>query len=509
MPPRESTHLPIGAPLAAALLALAVWLVFRGALDIFFAQEDFRGLAAAAGVLPRHEQLWRYVSVQAFMDVTHPWFGDRPWPYHAAGLGLHALNAGLLFLVLIRYASTPAAFLGAMFFATHPALFTALYWLSARADLMAGIFALLTVLAERRDDRAKWLAVPAFGACLLSKESMLLLPAVLLLMHRGRIDRLRLALLVMSAAWVAYLGVQGGPGVVAAIESPGAAYALGFGAPLLANLLTYVGWTVDMAMVKPGLRFVDAVNPDVHPAAFLALATCLALTFWPALRKRGWLVGLAAYLLLLAPVLPLANHTYRYYLYGPLLAAAFCLAILAESIGGHVTAGARRMSPRTIGVVVIACSLVFAWNGARLVGQMERRSSPLYPGLRGDPIVDRALIAERAIRSLQTADLPRGTSLRFVMRERIAIVARAVRGSGEDMPPREEAYPETNFRVALFDGAGVLALVPAVDSVSFALDLGQPLPGRRYGVYAPTGEVQVFDPVALDSLLRSEWVMQW
>lgn len=365
------------------------------------------------------------------------------------------------------------------------------------------------MLAARREDRARWLALPAFGACLLSKESMLLLPAVVILMHRGRVGRLHLALLAMSVTWAGYLGIQGGPGVVAAVGSPGAAYSLDLGASLAANLLTYVGWSMDLVMATPGVRFVDAVNPDVHPLAILAIVSCLALGFWPALRKRGWVAGLAAYLLLLAPVLPLANHTYRYYLYGPLLAVAFCVTVLGDSVIDRVTSGARGADPRAIRAIAVICSLLLAWNGNRLVAHMEGRPSPVYPGLRGDPIIDRSRIAERAIGSLRTADLPHGTSLRFIMRERIARIARAVRGSGEEMPPQEEVYPETNFRVALFDGAGVLALVPAVDSVSFALELGQPLPGRRYGVYAPTGEVEVFDPVALDSLLRSDWVMQW
>lgn len=104
MRPKGTDQMPIDARLAVALLALAAFFVFRGTLEVFFAQEDFRGLAVAAGVLPRHEPLWRYVSVQAFMDVTHPWFGNRAWPYHAAGLALHALNAGLLFAVLRRHA---------------------------------------------------------------------------------------------------------------------------------------------------------------------------------------------------------------------------------------------------------------------------------------------------------------------------------------------------------------------------------------------------------------------
>ena len=149
------------------------------------------------------------------------------------------------------------------------------------------------------------------------------------------------------------------------------------------------------------------------------------------------------------------------------------------------------------------------WNGARLVTQMELRPSPVYPGLRGDPIVDRALIAERAIDGLRAAAIPPGTDLVFTMRERLALIARIVRGSGESPPPAQELYPEANVKTALFDGVGVRALIPAVDSVTFASTLGQPMARRRYVVYAPTGEVEVFDAASLDSLLRSPWVTRW
>src|SRR5262249_25629778 len=124
---------PIGWLCGLWLIVCAV-LVFRGALHTYFAQEDFRGLAVATGVLPRYAGLWRYVSVHAFMDVCWPLFHDRAAPYHALMLAFHALNAILLFGLLVRSCGRAAALVGATFFAVHPALFTALYWQSARAD---------------------------------------------------------------------------------------------------------------------------------------------------------------------------------------------------------------------------------------------------------------------------------------------------------------------------------------------------------------------------------------
>ena len=517
--------------LSIALLCLGAVCVFRGALSFYFAQEDFRGLAVAVGVYPRHAHLWRYISVQAFMDVFYPVFRDQAWPYHAVSLGLHCLNAGLLFTLLARRSSRSAALVGTSFFAAHPALFTALYWQSARADILAATFALLTVILVLRPGRERWLALPAYALSLLSKESTLPLPVVIavLLWWRGgrqpgtpasrpaRVDWLLVLLFLMGASYLLAL-VGSKAGIQVGFDSR-SAYALDFGGPVLRNLLTYIGWTADLAMLRPGLRFVDRQNPAIFPFAIGVLVAAGLLSLWPALRKRVWLVGILAHVLLLVPVLPLRNHTYHYYLYAALMAGALCLAALTDVVVGAAIARwapsmmrkARTKLALEIGaawVVAAMCWVALTWNGARLVKQIETRPSAVYPGLRGDPIVDRTLIAERAIRSLRAAPIPNGTELVLILRERIALIARIVRGSGE-APPPQESYPESNMRVALFDGIGVRALVPAVDSVSFVIALGQPTARRRYGVYAPTGEVEVYAAAALDSLLASSWVTRW
>jgi hypothetical protein len=77
------------------------------------------------------------------------------------------------------------------------------------------------------------------------------------------------------------------------------------------------------------------------------------------------------------------------------------------------------------------------------------------------------------------------------------------------MPPPEDIYPETNVATALFDGYGVRALLPSVRSVTFARDSIPVTDVTRYVVYAATGELAVFSPEQLDSLLASEWVLRW
>ncbi len=509
-------RLPRWAPtaLVALALAVAVFIVFRGALGLFFAQEDFRGLAVAKGLLPRHASLWRYVSVQTFMDVFYPLFGDRPGPYHLVSIVLHAANATMLFALLSRRLSAPAAFIASALFATHPAHFAAVYWQSARSDVLGTTFALATVALSLLQGKSRWLAVPCFAMALLSKETFLLLPVGLWLLEswrrvgatseRLRPEPLTLSLGVMSLAFGAYL-LLGNAGIGVG-TGPDAAYALSVGPSLFGNLLTYLGWTADVTMRPSPLRFVDARNPDVYWMGVLALAAWGVGCLSPQLRRRGWVIAGAFFLLVLAPVLALANHTYHYFLYAPLAAVSWCAAAAIDAWlrGSESRAGA------TIGwIVASVCLAALTWNGARLVRQMETRPMRIYPALRGDAIVSRAIVAENAINGLRRAGLPPGTDLVFVLRERIALLARVARRSGETPPPAEDIYPETNFRTALFEGYGVRALIPAVESVAFARDSISVSARTCIAVYAPDGEVETYTIAGLDSLLRTSWVTRW
>jgi hypothetical protein len=181
-------------------------------------------------------------------------------------------------------------------------------------------------------------------------------------------------------------------------------------------------------------------------------------------------------------------------------ASALCLAALAAAFADRVSpqGEARRWA------LAVLAWLALTWNGDRLVQHMEARRTTAYPQLHGDPTVDRALIAERAIATLRQAQLPPRTELVLLSRERVALLGRILRGSGEEPPPPEEAYPESNVRAALYDGIAVRALFPAVDSVVFNRDVGPGTTRRRYGIYASTGEA--YEAAALDSLLRSPWI---
>src|SRR5437879_3796567 len=92
------------ADLGASLLVAGVAaFVFRGSLRYGFSQDDFVGLARAAGLAPRLIGPWRWISQQFFFDVMRRVAGLDAAAYHAVSLGAHALVSVLLYVWLTRW----------------------------------------------------------------------------------------------------------------------------------------------------------------------------------------------------------------------------------------------------------------------------------------------------------------------------------------------------------------------------------------------------------------------
>lgn len=139
-------------------------------------------------------------------------WGMRPTGYHLTNLALH-IAASLLIWTILREMEIPGALLAALLFAVHPVNVESVAWIAQRKNTLALVFFLLSVLwylkaegsrrepsggAERRpvwlagQTRWYWLSVLAFLLAMLSKGSVAILPAILLLIvwwQRGRITR--------------------------------------------------------------------------------------------------------------------------------------------------------------------------------------------------------------------------------------------------------------------------------------------------------------------------------
>lgn len=491
-------------PAAALALVAAAWIAFHGALAYYFSQDDFAALARAAGLVPRLARPERWLSLQLAFDLARPLAGLDPARYHLASLALHAACVVLTYALARRVASRPAAFVGAAAFAVHPALYTALYWISAWGDPMALSLALAALLLALRGDRARWAAVPAFALALAAKESVVGLPLAVVAWRARRVgaraawrDPLAWALAALSLAISA---VVLAPRLGAGAVGPGAPapYALSVGPHLVTNALTYLGWSVNFWL--PTVRaFADATDPSVYAWGAVALALWVAGAFSRGLRDRGWLAGGATYGALLLPVLGLAHHTYHYYLDAPLAGLAVVVAALADAGLARLAPQARSGRGRRAGgspggarawAAAAAVAALLTANGALLVRKIERAPFTT-PRLRSDPVVDRARIARRVIEGLRAADLPPGARVRLWSPEAVALAWR------QGLPPGRQGYWERNLRAALYGGLAVRVMLPGIREAAFVAGPSPAPDSTWYALVAIDGATEVVTPAEL------------
>jgi len=140
-------------------------------------------------------------------------------PFHRTSLTLHALNAALVFFLLNALLREPiAAAVAALLFGVHPIAVESICWVGERKTLLATSFALGSMLTYVRYARCggRWRYLAALGLfvlALLSKPSVVPLPAVLLLLDAWPLRRLSVRSMV-----------EKGPFVVAAVAMAVLAY---------------------------------------------------------------------------------------------------------------------------------------------------------------------------------------------------------------------------------------------------------------------------------------------
>jgi len=487
-------------------LVAAVFLTFGGALRYPFSQDDFWGLARALDIVPPLSGPWRFLSGQVYFDVMHALAGLDPRPYHLASALGHAACAVLLYFWIRRYCSRPAAWVGALFFAVHPAAYTELYWISAIGEIYARLFALVTLHLFFSQGAKRHLATVAFALSLLCKESTILLPVVVaaLVMFEARRRGENPWRALRSGSLVALFGVAAlyVPLVLAGASWGGldtggganAAYAFGGGWHVIANLLTYAGWAVTILM--PFVRtFGDKADAAMYvPGAVVILLATLGL-FSKRLRDRGWAPALVAVVAMLLPVLGFSNHTYRYYLYTALTNFGWLVAIaldaLMDAFRGTTPAAERRRAQAFV-LAVSALSFVLLLNSVLLVRKVETMPF-LTPNSRADATVDRALVAERVLEGLANCGAnPPGSRMYFWS------PARTAPGTPHDLP---ELYWERNVRTAMQDGLAARVRFPSLAEAKFLRDPLPPRPGDYYAVYDVDGSTRVVTAQVLDSLL--------
>ncbi len=331
---------------------------------------------------------------QAFTTVWQQWwlpllwlsyladlavFGAGPHGHHLVNILLHAANAVLLFWALVRLTGRRwPCFFAAALFAWHPTRVEAVAWITARKDVLSGLFFMLSLLAYsrhvRRPSAGRMAAVAGcMLAGLLSKAILIVLPPLLLVLDYWPLKRAqrlwgrkawrewtpllleKTPLIVLAAVFMAINLRTHVSGTGAELALP-AATRLGLIAPNVMAYLRILAVPVRLNVIYPDSNAV--VWPVALGAAVLLLAVTLAGL--GQRKKRPWL--LAGWLWFLVGLLPilrgvrlgLAQYADRW-TYLPLIGLGIALAWTAAEWSRGPR---RRRMAGVLGAVVLGLCLI-------------------------------------------------------------------------------------------------------------------------------------------------------
>lgn len=431
-----------------ACVALALW-VHRGTIGGYFSPDDLVYFERVLGLAEWPPPPWRFLSGPFYFGLLYPAFGAEPRPYLAINLGLHGLNVALLYLLVRGWGGgRPAAALAAGLFGTSRLSLTTLGQAVTAGELLALSFGLAAIgLGLRAGLKWRAAALAAFTAALLSKETVVLLPLLLVVPRPGgppARERLVTAGLLALPAAALLLWLRT-PAAHARIFAD-SAYESGYGVNLFHNLMTLGGWAVDLTNPLPD--FVTTLSTRAWRTGLPLLAALAVLAGVAWKRSRLPALGALWFLLALAPVLPLLWQRYLHYLYLPIaglaIAAGGALDALFSSAGRR-GAGARAATASAIAAALIAGHAVI--SDRLLHERAERRFD--YVDLRIDPFFHKQELLERSV-------------------SRVAAVTKRSPGNvAVVVPASGDAEPwGRRLRSMLGGGLALRAVVPGVDSAT-------------------------------------------
>lgn len=341
---------------AAGLLVLAVLAAYAASLAATFQFDDYNVIVDAPAVHSWGallDDLGRGLRPVLKATYALSWMlGEgSALPFHAFNVGLHAVNACLVYFIGLQLAArwrleaAGAVLAAALLFALHPVQTEAITYASGRSSSLMASFYLGALLVYLRRGPA-WASLGLFALACGSKETALTLPLALLLSDacsRERTDWKSLVVrqwpywaLAAAALLAALSHERYGRFIDAAFAQRS----------ILDNLLTQVQgvgylisrlWLPHRLNIDPALPVLSSWDAALAVQAVLLLALVLLGTL--SLKTRPWVgFGLGWFFLQLAPTnslmprLDVANERQLYLaLWG--LALALCLQIATLSRG--------------------------------------------------------------------------------------------------------------------------------------------------------------------------------
>jgi Tfp pilus assembly protein PilF len=271
-----------------------------------------------------------------------------------------------------------AAAMGGLFFGLHPLRVESVAWLSARSDVLAGIFCLASILSylqavKLRSTLRMALPLLFFMCAILSKEMAVTLPAVLLLLDYYPLRRYRLTgeslrssgfraalqekvpFFILSAAVIIWAIPAAGHGVASIDEHPIARRL----AQLPVSLAFYPWKTIAPFALSPLYEFPSAFG-GTHPLVIRSICITAVMIAACILLRRKWptlITSIVCYAIL---ILPVSGLTQR----GPQMVAdrysyLACMpfAVLAGALLATISLPWRRIALIMCGVVLAALSI--------------------------------------------------------------------------------------------------------------------------------------------------------
>lgn len=291
--------------------------------------------------------------------------GASPRGYHRTNILLHALAAGLLYLLLRRLGQRDnVALFGGLLFATHPALTEAVAWIPGRNDSLLAVFAFASWLCLLRAwEPGRWVSRighPLLWLCaLLCKETAVALPVVcvahLLLVER-RSWRSLLAPWLL-AGWVAALAIYLAARAAVVPDHVGTHGVSS--AAMLANLSLFPSSLGKL--VLPVHLSVLAVPEDTWLwPGFLGAGLFAALFFIPKIRRASLWLSAICFAAFIVPGVPASNLLV---LENRLYLPAFGIVLLACELASCLAWSARvKLAAGTI-VVALLAAMSFSYAG--------------------------------------------------------------------------------------------------------------------------------------------------
>lgn len=293
-------------------------------------------------------------------------FGVEALPFRIVVFATQMAGLVLLGSVARRLTGSRAAgFWAQVLWIANPGLAAAMCWTSIYNQILSGFFLLLGFWfllryiesGSARDAIGQWTAfVLGLGAL----ETNVVYPAIAvvyaLLFARAYLKKI-LPMFLVSALFI-FVHFRVAP------PPHDGVYALHFGGPVLSTLWTYWTW---------------ALGPARLTVALLSCAV-LALLAW-SVRARQWvpLFGIAWFVIVTGPYLPLSDHKMDYYLTVPLIG----LALLGASAIAY--AWRSKWMWRAVGAACVAIyltvSLPVAWKTARWHHERGARVEDLVLGV--------------------------------------------------------------------------------------------------------------------------------